>query len=134
MNKELIWSASKKDFKIDWFSGTGSGGQHRNKHQNCCRITHIESGIVAVGQDHKDRPTNQKAAFNQLAKKLIEYYELDKPKVHAETSNETVRTYHEPRNIVKDHSSEFQQEYKYVVDNANVGDMLESRKKALMND
>jgi len=36
---------TKKDFKIDWYSGSGAGGQHRNKHQNCCRIIHIESGF-----------------------------------------------------------------------------------------
>lgn len=39
-----------KDLKIEWYSGTGAGGQHRNKHQNSCRITHIPSGIVATAQ------------------------------------------------------------------------------------
>jgi peptide chain release factor 1 len=38
------------DLKIEWYSGTGAGGQHRNKHQNSCRITHIPTGIVATAQ------------------------------------------------------------------------------------
>lgn len=36
--------------KIEWYSGTGAGGQHRNKHQNSCRITHIPTGLVATAQ------------------------------------------------------------------------------------
>ena len=38
------------DLKIEWYSGTGAGGQHRNKHQNSCRITHIPTGILATAQ------------------------------------------------------------------------------------
>jgi peptide chain release factor 1 len=38
------------DLKIEWYSGTGAGGQHRNKHQNSCRITHIPTGIVSTAQ------------------------------------------------------------------------------------
>lgn len=41
---------NERDFNIDWYSGTGAGGQHRNKHQNSCRITHIPTGIVATAQ------------------------------------------------------------------------------------
>ena len=40
----------QSDLKIEWYSGTGAGGQHRNKHQNSCRITHLPSGIVATAQ------------------------------------------------------------------------------------
>lgn len=41
---------NERDLKIEWYSGTGAGGQHRNKHQNSCRITHIPTGIVATAQ------------------------------------------------------------------------------------
>jgi len=66
MRKELLFSITKKDLKITWFSGTGSGGQHRNKHQNCVRLQHIESGIIATGQSNKDRINNMKEAFYNL--------------------------------------------------------------------
>ena len=44
--KKLLFSITKKDFKIDYFSGTGAGGQHRNRHKNCIRLTHIESNVT----------------------------------------------------------------------------------------
>ena len=66
--KELLFSITKKDFKLDWFSGTGAGGQYRNKHQNCLRLTHIESGVTVTGQSHRERISNQKEAINNLVK------------------------------------------------------------------
>ena len=118
---------------MDWFSGQGAGGQNRNKNQNCCRITHIPSGLSAVGQDHSKRVPNQRDAFNRLAAKLIEHYELRGTQERGERSNETIRTYHEPRNVVKDHASGFQQEYRYVVVDGEIGDMLEARRRELMD-
>ena len=64
--KKPVFSITKNDFKIDWFSGTGAGGQHRNRHQCCCRLTHMGSGITVTGQSHKERITNQKEALNNL--------------------------------------------------------------------
>lgn len=57
---------TKKDLEITWFSGSGAGGQHRNKHDNCCRIRHPETGVIAVGQSHKERRSNQKEALESL--------------------------------------------------------------------
>lgn len=50
------------DFKIEWFSGTGKGGQHRNKTKNCCRIIHIPTGIKQERQG-RSRLNNKKDAM-----------------------------------------------------------------------
>jgi peptide chain release factor 1 len=47
---EIKTTIQQKDLRVEWYSGTGAGGQHRNKHQNSCRITHIPSGVVATAQ------------------------------------------------------------------------------------
>lgn len=64
--KELLFSITKKDFEISYFSGTGPGGQHRNKSQNCVRIKHPESGVMATGQDERSREQNLRNAFKRL--------------------------------------------------------------------
>lgn len=64
--KELLFSITKKDFKIDYFSGKGAGGQYRNKHRNCVRMKHKESGISSTGQSNRDRKNNIREAFNGI--------------------------------------------------------------------
>ena len=92
---------TSKDFKIDWFSGSGAGGQHRNKHQNCCRITHVETGLTSVGQSSRSRVTNQEAAFKNLVQKLLAL--SDSPQERIQDDN-VVRTYHFERSVVTDGS------------------------------
>jgi protein subunit release factor A len=117
---------TKKDFKIEWYSGQGAGGQHRNKHQNCCRITHLESGITVNGTESRSRVENQKAAFEELAKRLQRWY--NKP-MEREISNEVIRTYHAERNEVIDKASGLRQPFKDVVLGADISDMIEARRK-----
>ena len=68
MEKKLLLTLSKErgDFKVDYFSGKGPGGQNRNKSQKCCRISHPESGAVGTGQDERSREQNTRNAFNRL--------------------------------------------------------------------
>ena len=66
--RELLFSVTKKDLDINFFSGTGAGGQHRNKHQNCVRMFHKESGARSVGQSHREKQVNLREAFNTLIK------------------------------------------------------------------
>ena len=118
---------TKKDFEIDWFSGTGGGGQHRNKHQNCCRITHIATGLRAQSTKHRERPANQRDAFTKLAKLVVSYYSVDEG-TRRRFDEDRVRTYHEPRNTVLDHASGLTLPYKYVVKSGNIGEMIDARK------
>ena len=69
MNKKnLLFSISKKDFKIEYFSGTGAGGQYRNRHKNCVRLTHLDSKTTVTGQSNRERLSNVKEAFKNLIK------------------------------------------------------------------
>lgn len=61
--KEKIFSVTADDFEVTWFSGTGAGGQYRNKHQNCCRLKHKETGIIGTGQSNRSQEANKKEAF-----------------------------------------------------------------------
>ena len=66
MAREHLLSLTKKDLEIQWFHGSGAGGQHRNKHANCCRLIHNESGSRAECSENKSREANQKVAFQRL--------------------------------------------------------------------
>lgn len=66
-NKEILFTVTKKDLVIDYYSGHGAGGQKRNKCKNCCRIRHPESGAVATGQEERSKEQNTKNAFRRLA-------------------------------------------------------------------
>ena len=68
MERQLLFSVTKKDLEITWFSGKGAGGQHRNKHQNCCRIKHPDSRVIVTGQEERSRKQNLRNAFKRLTK------------------------------------------------------------------
>lgn len=57
------------DFKIEWYSGTGCGGQNRNKVQSCCRIKHLPTGQIATAQC-RSRQNSLLQAKNALVNQL----------------------------------------------------------------
>lgn len=122
---------TKKDFKLEWFSGTGKGGQHRNKHQNCCRITHIATGLRAQGTESRERVTNQRTAFNRLAKLLIAHFNSDEP-IERFKAKEVIRNYHGVRNEVHDKASGLKRSYKGIVENGDLSEMIDARRMAMI--
>jgi len=60
-----------QDLEISWFSGTGPGGQNRNKVMACCRLRHIPSGVVATAQTR-----SRKNSFDLARENLIERLQL----------------------------------------------------------
>lgn len=60
---------NENDIRIEWFSGSGAGGQHRNKHQNCCRVIHEPTGLVEARQGRK-RESNLREAKAALLDRL----------------------------------------------------------------
>ena len=65
MDKPLL-TLTAKDFVIWYYSGKGAGGQHRNRHMNCVKISHPESGVTCCGTEQKSRIQNKRMAFKRL--------------------------------------------------------------------
>ncbi|MFA7408570.1 MAG: peptide chain release factor-like protein [Anaerolineaceae bacterium] len=122
MNKIPDQSWTKKDFRVEWFSGTGAGGQHRNKHQNCCRITHIESSITVVGQNHRERSRNFEEAFRELADRVVKWHYGESQKERA-PETEVIRTYNQSENRITDHVTGF----KTTVDDFELDETLKMK-------
>lgn len=117
------------EFRFEWYSGTGKGGQHRNKHQNCCRCIHEPTGIVANGTSSRSREDNKKNAYAVCCARVERHFHKDKERFLA--GDERIRTYHEPDNRVVDHASGYLDTYLNVVIKGNMHNVIESRMKAV---
>jgi peptide chain release factor 1 len=102
------------DLKIEWYSGTGAGGQHRNKHQNSCRITHIPTGILATAQC-RSRENSLAEARKTIEERLDNLVKTSynntissdrKQQVGSGMRGDKIRTYRFQDDVVKDHTSE----------------------------
>ena len=120
---------TEEQFRFEWFSGTGKGGQHRNKHQNCCRCIHEPTGISANGTNSRSREDNKLAAYNTCRSRVAAHFYKDKERNLA--GNERIRTYHEPDNRVVDHASGYVDSYTNVVIKGNMEDVVNARAKVV---
>lgn len=71
-------------FRIEWFSGTGKGGQHRNKKKCSCRLHHIPTGLCETRQG-RSRENNYNDAKNALGALLDQ---KKREEEHSATSDE----------------------------------------------
>ncbi|KKN88809.1 hypothetical protein LCGC14_0244160 [marine sediment metagenome] len=123
----MAWpqTVRKEDIRIDYYRASGKGGQNRNKRDTAVRLTHVETGITAKAEEHKEQGKNKKAAFKRMTNILVPLMkEAAKTQVEA-TSTERVRTYHESDQRVKDHRSGKTYRYK---------DILEGKLDELLSD
>ena len=93
--------------KIETMRGQGPGGQHRNKKDTACRITH-PSGISAYA-DERSQKHSKRAAWAELERKLRQA-SSDKSAArkkakrdHAIHNTPTIRTYDFKTGQVLDH-------------------------------
>lgn len=102
------------DIKIEWFSGTGKGGQNRNKVQNSCRLTHIPTGIQASAQT-RDRSNSYKLALETLQIRVKDQIKTESRKkqalekkiqVGSGMRGDKIRTYRFQDDVVTDHKTE----------------------------
>jgi len=115
----------KKDLKIEFMRGQGPGGQHRNKTDSACRITHIPTGVSAYC-DERSQPTSKRNAMKELKRRLVsrksERMAEEKKKLrdHAIHNTKTIRTYDFKKQLVTDHRTGKTARLKEVLDKGRI--------------
>lgn len=61
---------NSKDIRIDYFRGSGPGGQHRNTSETGVRIIHLPTGVVVTATESRSRHQNLQRAMTRLEEKL----------------------------------------------------------------
>jgi peptide chain release factor 1 len=101
-----------RDLEITACKASGAGGQHVNTTDSAIRIRHKPSGLVVTSQSERSQHQNRQIAMEKLKQQLVM---LDRKKRQANTQsirrasiggagrNEKIRSYHGPRNKIKDH-------------------------------
>lgn len=99
------------DLRVEWYSGSGKGGQHRNKHQNSCRLTHIPTGVVRKAET-RQRVTSYREALAELTRAVQTQAQegqhqaantLRQSQVGSGMRGDKRRTYRFQEDLVKDH-------------------------------
>lgn len=99
------------DFSIRFYSGTGKGGQRRNKVQSCVTITHIPTGL-SQNANGRSRGANVETAMMALTERLrgIEGHSkhdslntIRSEQIGSGMRGDKIRTYRFRDDIVTDH-------------------------------
>ncbi|QDT08926.1 peptide chain release factor 1 [Planctomycetes bacterium K23_9] len=100
------------DYRKDFYGASGPGGQHVNKTDSACRLTHHETGIVVQCQDEKSQHKNLAKALRVLKARIYEKKREEEAAKQAEQRkgligsgdrSQRIRTYNFPQNRLTDH-------------------------------
>jgi len=76
---KMQWS--EQDIRIDFFRGSGPGGQHRNTSETGVRITHLPTGVVVTATESRSRHQNLQRAMIRLEEKLAARLRKKRPRI-----------------------------------------------------
>lgn len=60
----------ESDIQVEFFRGSGPGGQHRNVTETGVRIRHLPTGIVAQACENRSQARNREVAMERLRQAL----------------------------------------------------------------
>jgi protein subunit release factor B len=60
----------QRDTRVEFFTASGPGGQHRNRSRTGVRLRHLPSGIVVTATERRSQSQNLQVAYDRLEKRL----------------------------------------------------------------
>ena len=127
----LLFLAVRGDFRIDYFRAGGKGGQHQNKTDSGCRITHLATSLSAESRSERSQHRNRKIAFERLAQLLTQHALGEQRKERYGAPNRIIRTYHEPDDRVVDHDTGKRYSYRQTVGRGRIEQLIDDRRSTL---
>lgn len=92
----------REDLRIEYYRGSGAGGQKRNKTSSAVRLTHVPTGLRAQAQEERSQAQNLRTAWGRLCEQLVPLMRREVQRQRYASGDERVRTYHEPDQRVTD--------------------------------
>jgi peptide chain release factor 1 len=108
----MEFKLNEKELRIDYMRAQGPGGQHVNKTESACRITHMPSGVSVLIQEDRSQAKNRARAMEIIREKLyqIEFEKREeeqklkrKGQIGTGDRSDKIRTYNFPQDRITDH-------------------------------
>lgn len=109
---EIKLEIKDSELRFDYMRSSGPGGQHVNKTESACRVTHIPTGLAVAIQQERKQEKNKEKAIEVLKEKLFEMEMMNqqnqiqndrKEQMGQSDRSDKIRTYNYPQSRITDH-------------------------------
>ena len=139
---EVQFQLDMNDLRIDYYRGSGKGGQHRNTTDSACRIVHIPTNTMVTCEDERAQPQNKQRALKELRTRLYNQLLMQQQKSISSTRKQLVgrgdwssriRTYNFKKQQFFDHRINYMTTRLQQLMNGNMEQLIDNLEIAYKN-